>query len=84
VPAPYPAVMLTTGLTDRRTAPWQVAKMTARLQASTTSGKPILLRADAQGHGVVRDTSAQDDEFADLDTFVLWQTGEPGFALPDR
>ena len=84
VPAPYPAVMLTTGLTDRRTAPWQVAKMTARLQASTTSGKPILLRADAQGHGVVRDASAQDDEFADLDTFVLWQTGEPGFTLPDR
>ena len=79
VPAPYPAVMLTTGLADKRDAPWQVAKMAARLQASTTSGKPVLLRADAQGHGVIVDASADVEEYADVWTFVLWQLGEPTF-----
>ena len=80
-PAPYPATILTTGLADRRTAPWQVAKMAARLAASTTSGKPILLRTDSQGHGVIRAESEQNEESADLDTFILWQLGEPGFSL---
>jgi prolyl oligopeptidase len=80
VPAPYPATILTTGFNDPRTAPWQVAKMAARLQASTTSGKPVLLRADAQGHGVVQDASAEIEEYADVWTFMLWQLGEPGFS----
>jgi prolyl oligopeptidase len=79
VPAPYPATILTTGLADQRDSPWQVAKMAARLQASTTSGKPVLLRADSQGHGNVLDPSAQVDEYADVWTFMLWQLGEPGY-----
>ncbi len=50
---PYPAVLLTTGSNDPRVAPWQAAKMTARLQAATSSGKPVLLRVDYQaGHGI--------------------------------
>jgi prolyl oligopeptidase len=53
--------------------------MAARLQASTTSGKPVLLRADSQGHGSVLDPSAQVDEYADVWTFMLWQLGEPGY-----
>jgi prolyl oligopeptidase len=77
--APYPAMIFTTGLSDRRTAPWQVAKMAARLQASTTSGRPILLRSDSQGHGVIRVASAEEEEYADVFTFMLWQLGEPGF-----
>jgi prolyl oligopeptidase len=77
--APYPAMIFTTGLSDRRTAPWQVAKMAARLQASTTSGRPILLRSDSQGHGMIRVASAQEEEYADVFTFMLWQLGEPGF-----
>ena len=44
--APYPAVLPTTGVTDPRIAPFHVAKMTARLQAASSSGKPILLRVD--------------------------------------
>ena len=80
IPAAYPATILTTGFGDQRTAPWQVAKMAARLQASTTSGKPVLLRADAQGHGIVLDASAEIEEYADIYTFLLWQFGEPGFA----
>ncbi len=78
-PAAYPATMLTTGFADVRVPPWEVAKMAARLQAATTSGKPVLLRADAQGHGLVRDPAAQIDEDADVFTFMLWQLGEPAF-----
>jgi prolyl oligopeptidase len=62
-----------------RVPPWDVAKMAARLQAATTSGKPVLLRADEQGHGLVRDVAPQIDEDADVYTFMLWQLGEPGF-----
>ena len=50
---PYPAVLLTTGINDPRVDAWQAAKMTARLQAATSSGKPMLLRVDYDaGHGV--------------------------------
>src|SRR5207248_7206677 len=49
----YPAVLFTVGLNDRRVAPWMTAKMAARLQASTASGKPVLVRIDVDaGHGV--------------------------------
>ena len=41
---PFPAVLLTTGMTDPRVPPWQVAKMAARLQKATSSGNPVLLR----------------------------------------
>ena len=31
---PYPAVLFETGINDPRVDPWEVAKMTARLQAA--------------------------------------------------
>ncbi len=71
---PYPAVLLTTGVTDPRVAPFHVAKMTARLQAATTSGKPVLLRVDYDaGHGVGSTRAQQDREAADTYAFLLWQ-----------
>jgi prolyl oligopeptidase len=71
---PYPAVLLTTGVTDPRVAPYNVAKMTARLQAASTSGKPILLRVDYDaGHGIGSTRSQQDRESADTYAFLLWQ-----------
>jgi prolyl oligopeptidase len=70
----YPAVMLTTGVTDPRVAPFHVGKMTARLQAATSSGKPILLRVDFDaGHGVGSTRAQQDREAADTYAFLLWQ-----------
>jgi prolyl oligopeptidase len=72
--APYPAVLLTTGVTDPRVAPFHVGKMTARLQAASTSGKPILLRVDFDaGHGIGSTRSQQDREAADTYAFLLWQ-----------
>ena len=71
---PYPAVLLTTGVTDPRVAPFHVAKMTARLQAATSSAKPILLRVDYDaGHGIGSTRSQQDREAADTYAFLLWQ-----------
>jgi prolyl oligopeptidase len=77
---PYPAVLLTTGVNDPRVAPWQAAKMTARLQASTSSGKPILLRVDYDaGHGLGSTKSQRDSELADEVAFLFWQFGVPDF-----
>jgi prolyl oligopeptidase len=77
---PFPAVLLTTGMTDPRVEPWQAAKMTARLQKATSSKNPVLLRVtfDA-GHGVGSTRSQVDDERADEYAFVLWRTGAAGF-----
>jgi prolyl oligopeptidase len=71
---PYPAVLLTTGVTDPRVAPFHLAKMTARLQVASTSGKPILLRVDYDaGHGIGSTRAQQDREAADTYAFLLWQ-----------
>jgi prolyl oligopeptidase len=72
----YPAVLLTTGVTDPRVAPFHVAKMTARLQAATSSGKPILLRVDYDaGHGIGSTRAQQDREAADTYAFLQWRCG---------
>jgi prolyl oligopeptidase len=76
----YPAVLLTTGVTDPRVAPFHVAKMAARLQAASKSGKPILLRVDYDaGHGIGSTRAQQDREAADTYAFLLWRTGVPGY-----
>jgi prolyl oligopeptidase len=76
----YPAVLLTTGVTDPRVAPFHVGKMTARLQAASSSGKPILLRVDFDaGHGIGSTRSQQDREAADTYAFLLWRTGVKGY-----
>jgi prolyl oligopeptidase len=76
----YPAVLLTTGIHDPRVDSWQMAKMTARLQAASTSGKPILLRVDYDaGHGIGSTKAQGIDEQADEWSFLLWQFGDPAF-----
>jgi prolyl oligopeptidase len=84
---PYPAVMLITGINDRRVAPWEPAKLAARLQAASSSGRPILLRVDYDaGHGLIGASRAQADALiADEYSFLLWQLGDPAFqAIPQR
>ena len=46
---PYPAVLVATGDLDTRVPPLAGRKFTARLQAATTSGHPVLLRYHAKG-----------------------------------
>lgn len=78
---PYPAVLLTTGINDPRVDPWQMDKMTARLQAATSSGKPVLLRVDYDaGHGGIGATRSQHTALlTDQFSFLLWQLGDPEF-----
>jgi prolyl oligopeptidase len=79
----YPAVLAITGVNDPRVAPWVVAKFIAKLQRSTTSGKPVLLRVDFDaGHGLLGASREQARAFStDLYGFLLWQLGDPDFAL---
>jgi prolyl oligopeptidase len=78
----YPAVMLITGYNDPRVSSWELAKMTARLQSATDSGRPILLRVDYDaGHGFLAASRKQSEELlTDEYSFLLWQTGDPAFA----
>ena len=48
----YPAVLFTTGAIDPRVDAYHSRKMTARLQAATSSDQPILLRMESGGHGI--------------------------------
>jgi prolyl oligopeptidase len=54
--------------------------MAARLQAASTSGKPILLRVDSGvGEGRRMSRDARDAQRADVYAFLLWQLGDPQF-----
>jgi prolyl oligopeptidase len=72
----YPAVLLTHGINDPRVEPWQSCKMAARLQAATTSSKPVLLRVDYDaGHGIGSTKTQRQELRADEWAFLLWQMG---------
>ena len=76
----YPAVLLLTGINDPRVDAWEAGKMAARLQAATSSDKPILLRIDYDaGHGFGSTKKSQYEERADVLAFLFWQFGVKGF-----
>jgi prolyl oligopeptidase len=76
----YPATLVMLGLNDSRVAPWASLKMAARLQAASTSGRPVLLRVEGQGgHGVTAETQVRYAKLADAYAFMLWQVGDPEF-----
>jgi len=72
----YPAVLLTTGDADTRVPPLQARKMTARLQAATASGRPVLLLYDTKaGHaGGQPVAKVVEDRSLEL-AFLAWQLG---------
>jgi len=76
----YPSVLLTTGLNDPRVSSWEPTKMTAWLQASTSSSNPVLLRVESDaGHGIGSTRSQRDQETGDTFAFFLWRTGVAGY-----
>jgi prolyl oligopeptidase len=71
---PYPAVLLAGGMNDTYVVIWQATKMAARLQAATTSGKPVLLRVQMEGgHHGGTGRSRADELMADVQSFLLDQ-----------
>ncbi len=73
---PYPAVLLATAESDTRVHPMHARKMTARLQAATGSGHPVLLRLETQaGHGAGKPVSKLVEELTDSWTFVFRELG---------
>ncbi len=72
----YPAILFPTGENDHRVNPMQSRKMTARLQAATSSGHPILLRTSSNaGHGIGTALDEQIEEDADVLSFLFNQLG---------
>jgi prolyl oligopeptidase len=72
----YPAVLLTHGINDPRVNPWMSAKMTARLQAATSSDKPVLFRVEYDaGHGIGSTQNQRLSETADKWAFLFSQFG---------
>jgi prolyl oligopeptidase len=70
----YPAVFLTTGDADTRVPPLQARKMTARLQAATASGRPVLLLYDNKaGLAGGAPLSKIIDDLSLKMSFLFWQ-----------
>jgi len=72
----YPAVLLATGDADTRVPPLQARKMTARLQAATSSDRPVILLYDTKaGHSGGKSQSKQIEDLSMELTFLFWQLG---------
>ena len=72
----YPAVMLTQGDLDTRVPPLQARKMTARLQAASSSGLPVILRYDERaGHAGGRPRAQVIADVAMDTAFLMTQVG---------
>ncbi len=72
----YPAVMFKTGDSDTRVDPLHARKMTALVQASTGSGRPVLLHYDTQaGHSAGKPLDKAIEEQAETLSFLLNEIG---------
>jgi prolyl oligopeptidase len=72
----YPAIFMATGATDGRVNPAHSRKMIARLQAASSSGKPILLSINAHaGHGIGSALLIRVNQQADIYAFLFDQLG---------
>ena len=72
----YPAVLFMTGANDPRVDPMHSRKMTARLQAATTSNNPILLRTSSStGHGIGTPLNERIKEDVDEFAFLFHELG---------
>ena len=75
----YPAVLFVTGDADTRVAPLHARKMTALMQASTGSDRPVLLHYNTKaGHSGGLPVSQQIEDQTDELSFLFWQLGVIG------
>jgi prolyl oligopeptidase len=78
----YPAVLGVAGWNDPRVVPWQPGKFVAALQASSTSGRPVLLKVNYDDGHFTEEKTVTFRNFAGQAAFMLWQTGHPEFQPP--
>jgi prolyl oligopeptidase len=79
----YPAVLFLTGDNDARVDPANSRKMTARLQAATSSKLPVLLRTSSgSGHGIDSSLSERIAEETDVYAFLFDKLGVKYKAVP--
>ena len=70
----YPAILFITGDADTRAAPLHARKMTALMQASTGSDKPVMLRYHiSAGHAGGQPVSELIESLAEIISFMHWQ-----------
>jgi prolyl oligopeptidase len=69
----YPAVLFTAGEFDPRVDAYHAKKMMARVQAASSSDRPVLLRIEAGGHGIGQSLDQEVALEADVLTFVCDQ-----------
>jgi prolyl oligopeptidase len=83
--AKYPAIFMATGETDGRVNPAHSRKMIARLQAASSSGRPIYLSINSHaGHGIGSALSIRVNQMADLYSFLFDQLGMRLLVGPDQ
>jgi oligopeptidase B len=81
-PRPYPAVLATTGLWDSQVQYWEPVKWVQKLRRASTSGQPILLRADLDaGHGGKSGRFRRFREVAEEFAFLLAMVRPAGAGL---
>src|SRR6476469_9010567 len=72
----YPSILMMTGANDPRVDPYHSRKMTARLQAASSSDRPILLRTNrTSGHGIGSSLDERIAEQTDELSFLYNQLG---------
>jgi prolyl oligopeptidase len=74
----YPAVLFFTGASDTRVDPLHARKMTALLQADSSSGRPVLLHYSVSGgHSAGVGVEQKIQDATDQLTFLWTETGQP-------
>jgi prolyl oligopeptidase len=74
----YPAALFVTGDGDTRVDPLHARKMTALLQATPGTDKPVLLLYDTKsGHSGGRPLNKVIEEDTDILSFLFWQLHVP-------
>ncbi len=71
----YPSVLFLTGENDPRVEPHQSRKMTARLQAASTSGMVMLRSSADAGHGGGTPLDEEIEQQADVYSFLVRELG---------
>ncbi len=74
-PTAYPAMLFWAAESDSRVDPMHARKMSAAMQAATTSSRPVLLRVETKaGHGMGKPTAKVADQLAAEITFIERET----------